>query len=139
LRAFHERLLRIQVPYTSEISSELSCKYSMHLAMYLRENAHRTSHQGGGSMGMKEVVWIVAFFIALLGPVGIGFLVPTRLLAGLLSAAWPVVIGIIMAITYGLPHESVGTWLGNIAVVTVAAAFEGTAAFNVKARRNKAK
>jgi undecaprenyl pyrophosphate phosphatase UppP len=93
-------------------------------------------------MGMKDVVGSVAFFIALLGPLGIGLLVPARYLAGLLSAAWPVVIGVIMAISYGLPFESFGTWLINIAIVTASAAVYGIVVFSVKtkfkARRNKA-
>lgn len=92
-------------------------------------------------MGMKEVAGIVAFFIAVLGPLGIGLLVPARLLAGLLSAAWPIMIGVIMEITYGLPHESFGTWLMNFAVFTTIAAVYGIVVFNVKtkmkARRNK--
>jgi hypothetical protein len=91
---------------------------------------------------MKDVVGCVAFFIAILGPLGIGFLVPARLLAGLLSAAWPVLIGVIMAISYGLPSESFGTWLINVAIVTAAAAVYGIVVFSVKmkikARRNKA-
>jgi hypothetical protein len=93
-------------------------------------------------MGMKDVVGIVAFFIALLGPLGIGLLVPARYLAGLLSAAWPVVIGVIVAISYGLPSESFGTWLIDVGIVMAAAAVCGIVVFNVKtkikARRNKA-
>jgi hypothetical protein len=93
-------------------------------------------------MGMKEVVEIVAFFIAVFGPFGIGLLVPVRYLAGLLSAAWPIVIGLIVAISYGLPKESVGTWLIDVAFVTTVAAIYGIVVFNVKAkmkaRRNKA-
>jgi hypothetical protein len=93
-------------------------------------------------MSTKDVVGIVAFFIAVFGPAGIGFFVPTRLLAGLLSAAWPVGVGVIMAISYGLPHESVGTWLLNIAVFMAIGAIYGILVFNVKAkmnaRRNKA-
>jgi hypothetical protein len=83
-------------------------------------------------MSMKEVVGVVAFFIALLGPIGIGFLVPARYLAGLLSAAWPLVIGAIMAISYGLPTESFGTWLMNIAIFTITAAACGIVVFSVK-------
>jgi hypothetical protein len=93
-------------------------------------------------MSMDVVVGGVAFFIALLGPLGIGLLVPARYLAGLLSAAWPLLIGVIMAISYGLPYESFGTWLINIAIVTAAATVSGIVVFNVKtkikARRNKA-
>jgi len=93
-------------------------------------------------MSMNVVVGGVAFFIALLGPLGIGLLVPTRHLAGLLSAAWPLLIGVIMAISYGLPYESSGTWLINIAIVTASAAVSGIVVFSVKtkikARRNKA-
>jgi hypothetical protein len=101
---------------------------------------HRTNREG--LMSMKDVVGSVAFLIALLGPLGIGLLVPARLLAGLLSAAWPVVIGVIMAISYGLPSESFGTWLINVAIVTTAASVYGLTVFSVKtkikARRNKA-
>jgi hypothetical protein len=93
-------------------------------------------------MGMQEAVGIVAFFIAVLGPLGIGLLVPARYLAGLLSAAWPVVIGVTVAISYGLPTESFVTWLENIAVVSLVAAISGIIVFNVKTkwkvRRNKA-
>lgn len=93
-------------------------------------------------MNMKEVVGSVAFFIAVLGPLGIGLLVPARLHAGLLSAAWPVAIGVIIAISYGLPMESVGTWVINIVIVTTAAAVLGITGFSlktkIKARRNKA-
>lgn len=93
-------------------------------------------------MSTKDVVGIATFFIAVLGPAGIGFLVPTRLFAGLLSAVWPIVIGVIMAISYGLPYESFGTWLINIAMVTTTAAICGIVVFSVKtkmkAQRNKA-
>jgi hypothetical protein len=93
-------------------------------------------------MDLKEVVGIVAFFIAVFGPLGIGLLVPARYLAGLLSAAWPVVIGVIVAISYGLPTESFVTWLENIAIVSPVAAIGGIIVFNVKTnwkvRRNKA-
>ena len=85
-------------------------------------------------MGMKEMVEVVAFFIAAFGPLGIGLLVPTRYLAGLLSAAWPVVIGIIMASTYGMPKESVATWLGNIVIIGGMAAVCGLVVFYVKTR-----
>ncbi len=93
-------------------------------------------------MSMDVVVGGIAFFIALLGPLGIGLLVPARYLAGLLSAAWPLLIGVIMAISYGLPYESFGTWLINIAIVTAVAAVCGIVVFNVKTKikagRNKA-
>jgi hypothetical protein len=93
-------------------------------------------------MGMKEVVETVAFFIAVLGPLGIGLLVPARYLAALLSAAWPVMIGVIVAISYGMPKESGGTWLLNIVIISGMAAVYGLIVFYVKTkwktRRNKA-
>ena len=85
-------------------------------------------------MGMKERVESVAFFIAVFGPLGIGLLVPARYLAVLLSAAWPVMIGVIMAITYGLPKDSFVTRLMNIAVFTAIGAVYGLIVFSVKMR-----
>ena len=93
-------------------------------------------------MGVKEVVETVAFFIAVLGPFGIGLLVPARYLAALLSAAWPVMIGAMVAISYGMPKESDGTWVLNIVIISGIAAVCGLIAFYVKTkwktRRNKA-
>ena len=96
-------------------------------------------------MGMKEVVETVAFFIAVLGPLGIGLLVPARYLASqpcTFCCLRPVMIGVIVAISYGMPEESGGTWVLNIVIISGTAAVCGLIVFHVKTkwktRRNKA-